>query len=65
MLMASTQQILNGPKAVKFEELTHLEVISKGLQVMDSTASSLSMDNDIPLVVFNLNEHGNIRRAIF
>ena len=50
--------------AVKFEELTLLEVISKGLQVMDSTASSLSMDNDIPLLVFNLNEHGNIRRAI-
>ena len=50
--------------AVKFEELTHLEVITKGLQVMDSTASSLSMDNDIPLLVFNLNEHGNIRRAI-
>ncbi len=50
--------------AVKFEELTHLEVIAKGLQVMDSTASSLSMDNDIPLLVFNLNEHGNIRRAI-
>ena len=50
--------------AVKFEELTHMEVISKGLQVMDSTASSLSMDNDIPLLVFNLNEPGNIRRAI-
>ena len=50
--------------AVKFEKLTHLEVIAKGLQVMDSTASSLSMDNDIPLVVFNLNEPGNIRRAI-
>lgn len=50
--------------AVKFEELTHLEVISKGLQVMDSTASSLSMDNDIPLVVFNLNEPGNIQRAV-
>ena len=33
--------------ATKFEELTHLDVISKGLQVMDSTASSLSMDNDI------------------
>ncbi len=32
----------------KFEELTHLDVISKGSQVMDSTASSLSMDNDIP-----------------
>lgn len=50
--------------AVKFEELTHLDVISQGLQVMDSTASSLSMDNDVPLVVFNLNEPGNIRRAI-
>lgn len=50
--------------AKKFNELTHLDVIQKGLQVMDSTASSLSMDNDIPLVVFNLNEKGNIRRAI-
>lgn len=50
--------------AVKFEELTHLDVISKGLQVMDSTASSLSMDNDIPLIVFNLNEPGNIKRVI-
>ncbi|WEG72767.1 UMP kinase [Vagococcus intermedius] len=49
--------------ATKFEELTHLDVISKGLQVMDSTASSLSMDNDIPLVVFNLNEVGNIKRV--
>lgn len=49
--------------AIKFEELTHLEVISKGLAVMDSTASSLSMDNDIPLVVFNLNEPGNIKRV--
>lgn len=50
--------------AQKFEELTHLDVISKGLKVMDATASSLSMDNDIPLVVFNLNVPGNIRRVI-
>lgn len=50
--------------AVKYDNLTHLDVISKGLKVMDSTASSLSMDNDIPLVVFNLNESGNIRRVI-
>lgn len=49
--------------AVKFEELTHLDIINKGLQVMDTTASSLSMDNDIPLVVFNLNEVGNIKRV--
>jgi uridylate kinase len=51
-------------KAVKYEQLTHLDVISKGLQVMDATASSLSMDNDIPLVVFNLNEPGNIKRVV-
>ncbi|MGX7198479.1 UMP kinase [Enterococcus nangangensis] len=50
--------------ATKFAELTHMEIISKGLHVMDSTASSLSMDNDIPLVVFNINEPGNIRRAV-
>lgn len=54
---------LNG-NAIKFEELTHLDVIAKGLKVMDVTASSLSMDNDIPLVVFNINEPGNIRRVI-
>lgn len=50
--------------ATKFEQLTHLDVIAKGLKVMDATASSLSMDNDIPLVVFNLNEPGNIKRVI-
>lgn len=49
--------------AKKYSELTHLDIISKGLQVMDSTASSLSMDNDIPLVVFKLNESGNIKKA--
>lgn len=50
--------------AIKFNELTYLDVIQKGLKVMDTTASSLSMDNDIPLVVFNLNETGNIRRVV-
>ena len=50
--------------AVKYDNLTHLDVISKGLKVMDSTASSLSMDNDIPLIVFNLNEPGNIVRVV-
>ena len=50
--------------ATKFNNLSHLDVIAKGLKVMDSTASSLSMDNDIPLVVFNLNEPGNIRRVV-
>lgn len=49
--------------AVKYEELSHIDIISKGLHVMDTTASSLSMDNEIPLVVFNLNEPGNIKRV--
>ncbi|MBU7455316.1 UMP kinase [Leuconostoc fallax] len=50
--------------AVKFEELTHLDILKKGLKVMDSTASSLSMDNNMPLVVFNLNTPGNIKRVV-
>ncbi|AMB98833.1 UMP kinase [Aerococcus urinaehominis] len=50
--------------AEKYSDLTHLDIISKGLQVMDTTASSLSMDNDIPLVVFDLNQPGNIRRVV-
>ncbi|GBG94144.1 uridylate kinase [Ligilactobacillus salitolerans] len=52
------------PNAKKFASLTHLDVINKGLHVMDTTASSLSMDNDIPLVVFNMNEHGNIKKVV-
>lgn len=50
--------------AVKFTELTHLDILQKGLKVMDSTASSLSMDNDMPLVVFNLNTPGNLKRVV-
>ncbi|HSO59059.1 MAG TPA: UMP kinase [Paenisporosarcina sp.] len=50
--------------AVKYEKLTFLEVIQQGLQVMDSTASTLCMDNDIPLIVFSIMENGNIKRAV-
>lgn len=50
--------------AVKYANLTHLDIINKGLNVMDTTASSLSMDNDIPLVVFNMNKHGNIKKVV-
>lgn len=50
--------------AIMYDQLSHLDVIAKGLKVMDSTASSLSMDNDIPLIVFNMNKPGNIRRVI-
>lgn len=50
--------------AIKYDTLTYLDVIQQGLQVMDSTASTLCMDNDIPLVVFSIMEKGNIKRAV-
>ena len=52
------------PAAKKFDSITYLEVLEKGLKVMDSTAISLCMDNHLPIVVFNLRTPGNIRRAI-
>ncbi|MEH7122826.1 UMP kinase [Bacillus sp. JJ1532] len=50
--------------AKKYEELSYLDVLKEGLAVMDSTASSLCMDNDIPLIVFSIMEQGNINRAV-
>lgn len=55
--------VLN-PNAKRFEQLTYLEVLEKGLRVMDATAISLCMDNSLPIVVLNLLEDGNIRRAV-
>lgn len=52
------------PDAKKFDRLTYLDVLNKGLQVMDSTAISMCMDNDIDLVVFNMNEDGSIVKAV-
>jgi uridylate kinase len=52
------------PDAVRFTELTYLDVLSRGLQVMDATAISLCMDNRLPIVVFNLTMEGNIRRVV-
>lgn len=52
------------PNAVKFDELRYMEVLNLGLQVMDSTAISLAMDNNLPIIVFNLNHEGNIERAL-
>ncbi|MGD6854590.1 UMP kinase [Bacillus infantis] len=50
--------------AVKYEELSYLDVLKEGLAVMDSTASSLCMDNNIPLIVFSIMDNGNIKRAV-
>lgn len=52
------------PDAVKFDELAYIEVLNRGLQVMDSTAISLSMDNNLPIIVFNMETEGNIKRAL-
>ena len=52
------------PDAKKYDELSQLDIINKNLGVMDSTASSLSMDNNIPLIVFNLNKAENIRKVV-
>lgn len=50
--------------AKKFDELNYIDVLNKGLHVMDSTAASLCMDNNIPILVFNLNDPQNIVKAI-
>jgi len=50
--------------AVKYEQLTYLDVLKQGLQVMDSTATSLCMDNDLPILVFDLTTSGNIERVV-
>lgn len=52
------------PNARKFEHLNYLEVLQRGLAVMDSTATSLCMDNEIPIIVFNFSDGDNIKRAV-
>ncbi len=51
-------------KQKKYSELTQLDLIAKNLKVMDRTASSLSMDTHIPLIVFNVNTEGNIKKVV-
>ena len=52
------------PESKKYDELKYIDVLSQGLHVMDSTAATLCMDNNIPILVFNLNDPKNIVRAI-
>jgi uridylate kinase len=52
------------PTATKFDELTYIEVLSRRLKIMDSTAISLCMDNRFPIVVFNLHERGRLRQLV-
>ncbi len=52
------------PTAVKFEQLTYIDVLGRGLQVMDATATSLCMDNNLPIVVFDITTPGNVKRVV-
>lgn len=52
------------PDARKFSELTYIDVLNRGLKVMDSTAISLAMDNDLPIIVFSIDRPGNIAAAV-
>ncbi len=52
------------PKAKRFDELSYLDVLKRGLKVMDSTATSLCMDNKIPIIVFSLKNPENIKKVV-
>ena len=50
--------------AVKYDEITYMEILKQGLKVMDLTAVSLCKDNNLPMIIFNMNQNGNIRRVV-
>src|SRR5213080_1357149 len=50
--------------AKKFTEISYMEILKRGLKVMDSTAISLCKDNNLPIIIFNLNQHGNIAKVV-
>ena len=52
------------PDAQRFDHITYMEVLNRGLNVRDATATSLCMDNDVPMIVFDLTQRGNIQRAL-
>jgi uridylate kinase len=52
------------PDAVKYDSLTYMDVVKKRLQVMDTTAVTLCMENNLPILVFNLRQSGNLKRVI-
>jgi uridylate kinase len=55
---------LKDKAAKKFDSIRYMDVLKKGLKVMDATAISLCKDNDLPIIIFNLRKHGNIKRAV-
>ena len=59
-----TADPMKHPEATRFEEITYLQVLDQGLQVMDATAISLCMDNRLPIIVFNSRTPGNLKRVV-
>jgi len=59
-----TADPLKDPKAKRFDSIRYMNVLKRGLRVMDATAISLCKDNDLPIIVFNLRKSGNIKRAV-
>jgi uridylate kinase len=59
-----TADPMTTPDATRYESLSYLEVLERGLKVMDATAISLCMDNKLPIIVFRLRDAGNLRRVI-
>ncbi len=55
---------VKNPNAIKYSEITYMDVLKKGLKVMDSTAISLCMDNNLPIMVFSLMGRGNIKKVL-
>jgi uridylate kinase len=53
------------PAAIKLPRLTYIDVLKKGLQVMDATATSLCMDNNLPIIVFDVTTDGNVKKVVF
>lgn len=62
--MQYIQQIKEVPDAIRFEEISYLDVLNKDLKVMDSTATAMCRDNNIPLLVFGISDPENIVRAV-
>ncbi|TML65375.1 MAG: UMP kinase [Actinobacteria bacterium] len=59
-----TDDPLKNPEAEKLSEVAYIDVLNRGLKIMDATAITFCMDNSLPIVVFNLMQPGNIRRAL-
>jgi uridylate kinase len=59
-----TADPMKDKQATKFEKITYLDILKLGLKVMDATAIAMCQENQLPIIVFDLNKHGNIKRVV-